>query len=372
MVLSVINGFEVELRKRFLHANSHIMAYRYPAGLSEPEQWAETINKDFPGIVKGISPFIHYETMAKSNAIMRAVLVRGIAPKEREKVQSLKGLVFPEDALDALQLEMVKPFSKDVPGVIIGTGLRTILGADVGDSIELIAPSSGRFSETKKFKILGIYNSGLKHYDNKLIAMSLPAARTFFDMGDLVTGLEIGLYDANSSGTVARDMESKYNLSFREWQTYNRPLFEAMERERIVISFIVAFVVIVAAFNILTTIFVSVSQKQRDISIMKSLGASNFQVLKLFMTQGVLIGAIGSAFGAVFAFGIANFLERYQLIELPDPYFLKSLPVNYDPITYLGICVSAVLICILASLYPALIASNVTPTEGFRGSGQAL
>ncbi|SMF79360.1 FtsX-like permease family protein [Pseudobacteriovorax antillogorgiicola] len=376
VVLSVINGFEHELRKRFLHANAHIMAYRYPAGMSNPEKWADVIYKDFPKQVKGVSPFIHYETMAKNSSILRAVLVRGIAPKEREKVQSLEGLIRPFSALDVLQKEMDdrkagKP-KPEIPGIIVGSGLKRILGVEVGDKLKLITPTENRYSETKTFKIVGEYDSGLKHYDNRLVAMSLAAAKDFFGMGDLVTGLEIGLHDADQSGTIAERMDSKYNLSFREWQTYNRPLFEAMERERLVISLIVAMVVVVAGFNILTTIFVSVSQKQKDISILKSIGANNSQILKIFISQGVAIGCLGSVIGAVLALAISKFLETYQFIELPDPYFLQSLPVDYNYLTYVGVCLAAITICIVASLYPAVIASRVTPTEGFRGTGQAL
>lgn len=376
VVLSVINGFESELRKRFLHANAHIMAYRYPAGMSDPERWSEVIKKDFPHQVQGISPFIHYETMAKKNSLMRGVLVRGIAPRQRESVQSLEGLIQPFSALDVLQREIDEVVAgkaiPEVPAIIIGSGLRSILSVDVGDEIKLITPTGNNFSEAKSFKVVGIYDSGLKHYDNRLIAMSLNVAMDFFSMNGLVTGLEIGLLDPNSSGQVAKEMDTKYNLSFREWKTYNRPLFEAMERERLVISLIVAMVVVVAGFNILTTIFVSVSQKQRDISILKSIGAPTALILKIFLTQGLIIGVLGSFIGAILALLISGALERYHFIELPDPYFLQNLPVDYNVLTYVGVCLAAILICLFASLYPARIASRVNPTEGFRGNGQAL
>ena len=376
VVLSVINGFESELRKRFLHANAHIMAYRYPAGMSQPDKWSKIILEDFGKDVRGISPFIHYETMAKANSYMHGVLVRGIAPRPREKVQSLRELVQPAEALDQLQAE-IDQFNKtgdlpEIPGVIVGIGLLRILDLEVGDSLYLIAPSQNRYSETQRFRILGVYNSGLKHYDNRLVALSLVAAGAFFDMNVIVNGLEIGLEDPDRSAIVAQAMEQKYNLSFREWQSYNRPLFEAMEQERMVIALIVALVTLVASFNILTTIFVSVSQKQKDISILKALGASNGQITKIFVGQGIYIGIIGSLVGACLALVVSVVLEKYQFIDLPDPYFLRTLPVNYSVWTYLMVCVSAVIICIGASLYPAMVAARVNPSEGFRGTGDAL
>lgn len=376
VVLSVINGFEFELRNRFLQANAHIMAYRYPAGMVNPEKWASMIQKDFHEVVRGTSPFIHYETMAKHGGIMQGVLVRGIFPRQRENVQSLHGLIFPPEALDKLQAEIDDAASgkpePEVPSIIIGKGLLGIFNAKVGDTIHLIAPSENRFSDMKRFKVIGTYNSGLKHYDNRLIAMSLTAAAQFFNMGETVTGLEIGLNDPDLSPAVARQMEEKYNLSFREWQTHNKPLIDAMERERVVIALIVAMVVLVAGFNILSTVFVSVSQRQRDISILKALGAHNRQIIGLFLVQSLSIGFGGSILGVIMAGGISYVLETYPFIDLPEPYFLTSLPVHYSPSVYGGVSACAILICLIAGLYPAFVASRVIPTEGIKGTGEAL
>lgn len=376
VVLSVINGFEVELRNRFLQANAHIMAYRYPAGMVNPEKWSEIIESDFKDKVKGTSPFVHYETMLKRNSYMHAVLVRGIVPDLREKVQPMDGLVQPPEAIAELQREVDdarqnKP-APETPSLIVGSGLLGLIDAKIGDVVQLVSPTEANATELGSFKIVGTYSSGLKHYDNRLVAMSLPAAQRFFKMGEVVTGLEIGLYNSNKSIEIAQEMEAKYNLTFREWQSFNGPLFEAMEKERFVISLIVAMVVLVAGFNILTTIFVAVSQKQRDISILKALGASHRQIIQLFVNQGIYIGVIGSAAGAVLALLISWALEKYKFIDLPEPYFLSKLPVDYDWKVYFGICAAAILVCILAGLYPAFIASRVQPTDGFRGTGDAL
>lgn len=376
VVLSVINGFEFELRNRFLQANAHIMAYRYPAGMVNPEKWSKLIERDFKSEVQGTSPFIHYETMAKHGTIMQGALIRGINPELREKVQSFQGLIVPNTALKQLQneIESANKGNKapELPGVILGAGLLGILNVKVGETIHLIAPSENRFSDMQRFQVIGSYNSGLKHYDNRLVLMSLTAAQSFFNMGEVVTGLEIGLFDADRSPEVARKMEEKYNLSFREWQSYNRPLFEAMERERFVIALIVAMVVVVAGFNILTTVFVSVSQRQRDISILKALGARNSQITGLFLIQSLCIGIGGSILGCFLAVGISYVLVTYPFIELPEPYFLKSLPVHFSPSVYAGVSGSAILVCLIAGLYPAYVASRVVPTEGIKGTGQAL
>jgi lipoprotein-releasing system permease protein len=379
VVLSVVTGFEYELRNRFLHANAHIMAYRYPAGMVNPDKWAAIImkDKDFKDDIQGISPFVHYETMAKNDNIMQGVLFRGIDPVKREKVQSIASLINPPNALSILQKEIDdkrkgKP-EPEIPSIIIGVGLMENLKAKIGGTIHLVAPSdNSRFSDMKRFKVVGSYNSGLKFYDNRLVVASLGTAQNFFNMKDTVTGIEIGLKDADLSPQVTRKMEQKYELSFREWQSYNRPLFEAMERERIVITIIVAMVVIVAGFNILTTVFISVSQRQRDISILKALGSTNSQIMKLFLIQSSCIGFGGALLGIMLAGIISFVIERYPFIDLPEPYFLKTLPIHYSVPVYVAVCLIAIVICLLAGLYPAFIASRVTPTEGIGGTGAAI
>ncbi len=214
VVWSVINGFEDELRKRFLQSNAHIMAYRFPHGLSNPDQWAQNIEKDFKTEVSGVAPFIHYETMAKKDSILHAVLIRGVDPKLREAVQTLATITEPKESLKVLQQEITEAAAGKaapvVPSLIVGSGLLSLLDAKVGEVIELVEPEAGNLAEMKKFKIVGVYDSGLKHYDNKLILMSIPTAQAFFGMDKKVTGLEIGLVKPWDSPEIALRMEEKY------------------------------------------------------------------------------------------------------------------------------------------------------------------
>jgi lipoprotein-releasing system permease protein len=372
VVWSVINGFEEELRKRFLAANAHVMAYRFPHGITDPERWERTIEADFPQDVRGTSPFIHYETMARKDSLMHAILVRGIDPKQREKVQSLAFITRPAGALDKLQEEITlaaahKPLPAK-PSVVVGSGLLSLMDAKVGDDIELVEPEGESIAALKKFTVVGVYDSGLKHYDNKLVLMSIPTAQHFFQMGQRVHGIEIGLARPMDSVQVAERMSAKYSFSIREWQSFNKPLFEAMQMERVVILLITALVAMVAAFNILTTIFVAVSQRQRDISILKALGATNGQILATFLKQGAYIGLVGAALGIVLAVAISAVLERYQFVDLPDLYLLAKLPMSYDWWVYATVAAFSVAIAVVAGLVPAWLASRVDPVAGFRGS----
>ncbi len=374
VVWSVINGFETELRKRFLAANAHIMAYRFPHGLTNHEKWAANIEKDFGQHIRGVSPFIHYETMARKDSLMHAVLIRGIDPELRDKVQSLSFITAPKGALGILQDEIAAAKAKKpapaLPAAIVGTGLLSLMDARVGDTIELVEPESNDLGSMKKFKIVGSYDSGLKHYDNKLILMSLSTAQSFFHMDDRVTGLEIGLHKPWNSKEIAEEMSNKYSISIREWQSFNKPLFDAMQMERVVILAITAMVAGVAGFNILTTIFVAVSQRQRDISILKALGSNNRFILTLFVKQGAYIGVIGSLIGSALAAVISVFLEKYssKIIDLPDLYLLAKLPMTYEWWVYASVCGASIGIAVVSGFFPALMASRVDPVEGFRGN----
>lgn len=365
VVLSVINGFEEELRNRFLAANAHVLAYRFPSGIDNYDSWANKITRDFSAEVKGVSPFVHYETMARGDSSMHSILMRGIHPRQREKVQSLAGLIEPAHALDRLQQEMAQP-RRDAPQIIVGKGLLHLLGGEIGGQVQLISPHKESFSQYKNFTVVGVYHSGLKHYDNRVGIVNLHTAQQFFGMGKRVTGVEIGLHTPGDSRLIAARMSDAYALSIKEWQSFNRPLFEAMKQERAVISVIVALVALVAIFNIFTTLFVSVSQKLRDISILKSLGATNRQINAIFLQQGCLIGLVGSFVGVVVALLASEFLRRYQIIDLPDIYLLAELPVRFDLRVYLAVCCVSIFCCLIAGLYPAQTATRTSPLEILR------
>lgn len=368
VVLAVINGFETQLRDRFLAANAHILAFQFPAGIADPSEWSQRIEKDFGRELKGISPFVHSETMATKDGLMHNILVRGIHPAQRKKAQDLTPYVRPPSALDELnQAYEQGPNYQGARPIIVGAGLLSILQSKVGETINLIAPESSSVGEIRAFKVVGVYDSGLKHYDNRIGIMAINDAQAFFKMKNRVHGLEIGLKSPKDSTRVADKMSFKYNLTIKEWQSFNKELFDSMNMERAVIALIVALVGFVAGFNILTTLFITVTQKQRSISVLKALGASNMEILKIFLFQGFLFGTIGATLGTILAFIISKILETFEIINLPDLYLLARLPVTYDWTVYVSIALGGCLICVLAGLYPALVGSRVNIVEGFRG-----
>jgi lipoprotein-releasing system permease protein len=373
VVLSVINGFESELQNRFLSANAHVLIFRYPVGMRYPDRYGQEIHQLLGEKMIASSAFVHYETMAKKGPILHSVLIRGFEPDKRKKVQDFAGSIQPTESLQLLQDEMEVLGDIEKPAVIVGSGVLSIMGLSVGEDIRLISPSKEGAHAFKDFRIVGTYSSGLKHYDNRLMAMSLRSAQEFFNMGSTVTGLEIGLKNPFQSVPIASQIrdhfatESDRSLfSVKEWQSFNKPLLEALKMERTVIFLIVCLVSVVAGFNILTTLFVGVTHKQRDISLLKALGAQNSQIVMIFLKQGMLFGVVGVSLGMLLALVISRVIETYHFIDLPDPYFLKYLPVEYDPAIYLSLSALGVFICIVSAIMPALTASRVVPTVGLR------
>lgn len=372
VVLSVINGFETELRNRFLAANAHILGYRFPEGLKDYPRWEQSVGTHFGKDISGVAPFVYSETMGRKSHLVHSMVIRGISPTKRELVQSLKDIVRPASALDDIQAEIDRYASgegiADLPGIILGSRLSSIMDAQVGDTIQLVSPkmdSADPFGAMKPFKVLGIYDSGLLHYDNRIGIMSIPAAQDLFSMDHgIVTGIEIGLKNPDNSPAIASRMQELYNISIKEWQSYNRPIFDAMSTERTVIAFIVALVAFVASFNILTTLFVSVTQKRNAIALLKSLGANNRQILMIFIKQSFLVGTVGGLMGMVFAFFLGLIIRNYKIIDLPEIYLLAKLPVAFDWRVYAGVALSSMLIAIVAGVYPAIIAARVSPIQG--------
>lgn len=372
VVMAVMNGFEQELRSRFLAANAHVLMFSFPQGIKGHEFYEEEIRNLVGEQVRGTSPFVHAETMARNGRYIHSITLRGIDAIKRSSVQQLNRIVRPPGALLELAREQGtakgQKHSLTEPSIIVGIHLLHNLEAQVGDTIQLISPaqdsSDAGLGAMQAFRVVGVYDSGLQHYDAKLGLISIPAAQSLFDMGNTVTGLEIGLNDPDRSREVARKLDREFNMSVKEWKSFNKNVFEAIKAERGVIGLIVALVAFVASFNIFTTLFATVNQKRRDISLFKSLGVSNRQMLQLFLKQSALIGLSGCILGTALAYLISMIIENFEIIDLPEIYMLARLPVEYNPLVYLGVAAAALSISCVAGLYPAWVATKVIPTEG--------
>ncbi len=371
VVLAVMTGFESELRSKILGINSHIVLMELSGGMTNYEEVmakVETIN----GVV-ATTPFIYSQAMVKNQDRVMGVVLRGI--DSATKVISLGKIT--EGSIEALAT------AKDgQPGVILGKELAQNLNVFLHGSVDVLLPMGiptpmGVLPRLKKFHVAGIFETGSYEYDSSLIFMSLKDSSEFLNMTDEVTGIEIKIADIYQAQAMADRIETDLGYPFwaRTWMEMNKNLFSALKLEKRVMFIILSLIVMVAAFNIITTLIMTVMEKSRDIAILKSMGATARSIMKIFMVQGLIIGVIGTGLGCATGLTVALNLERITLfIEdlfgfkvLPqDVYYLNELPsqVNYGDVTV--IVITAMLLCFLASIYPSWRASRLDPAESLR------
>lgn len=383
IVLAVMNGFETDLRNKILGMNSHILLMEYGGPMRNFEQVAGKVEKI--GEVAATTPFIYSQAMLKSQNGVTGVVLRGLAPETAFRVISLGKIR--EGKIDYLDMTKRGPLSlpqdlAELPGVLIGKELAKNLGIYLYDPLTVISPMGistpmGMIPKMKRFVVVGIFDSGFYEYDSTLAYISLSDAQEFLQMKGLVTGLEIKVNDIYQADVIAGNIASKLGRPYwaRNWMEMNKNLFAALRLEKRVMFIILSLIVLVAAFNIITTLIMVVMEKSKDIAILKSMGATAHNIMKIFVFQGLIIGAIGTFFGTLaglsVAFNLAAisvFVERLLGIKiLPgDVYYLTELPskVNYSDVAM--IIIGAMTICFLATIYPSRRASKLDPAEALR------
>ena len=364
VVLSVINGFENELRERFLAASAHVIAYK-PNGIKDFKTVQNRFQKKYSREINGISAYVDLPTLGKTESLSHTMLVRGVNPKERVAMQKLGQLLRPQNALQLLLV------AGDKPPIILGSGLIKLMKAKIGSTVKIMTPSKNdpkSFGPMKDFKIVGVYDSGIKDLDTKLALIDLPKAQELLNLKNEVHGFDIIIKEPNQSRQFTKRIEEDVyrdsGLFLQDWQARSPVIFETIRRQRNLIGLIVALVAFVGSFNILTTLFVLVIQKQKDISVIKALGASNKDILLIFFKQSTIMGILGGILGLCLAFIISLILSYFPFIKLPDVYMLSYLPVEFSLKVYLLTFLFGVFISAIAGFYPSWRASRILPTQG--------
>jgi lipoprotein-releasing system permease protein len=264
--------------------------------------------------------------------------------------------------------------SGDMPAIILGSELSKQIGAYPGDTITLVSPEGkltpvGRAPNTRKFRVTGLFDSGMYEYDASMAYISLSEAQAFLALGDRVTGLEVRVEDPYASDRVARDVQETLGYPYwtKDWKMMNRSLFSALKLEKITMFIILTMIVLVGALNIISTLVMVVMEKTRDVAILRAMGATARSIMAIFVLQGVLVGVIGTLIGLASGLGICHLLAKYQFISLPsDVYYISTLPVRVESGDVLFVSLAAVGISFLATIYPAWNASRLNPVEALR------
>lgn len=369
VVLAVMAGFTSELRNKILGVNSDIVVqklggiiYDYPAVVDQIK------GKDG---VKSVTPYIYSQTLITAGGNGTGIIVRGIDPESAGSVLSLS------DQLISGQLSLMNESAENQgrpPGIIIGKQLARQLHVGVGQRIRLLSPAGpltpmGVIPKIKTCEIVGIFDTGMYEYDSSLAYISIGTAQKFLGLGDAVHGIEIKVNDIYQAEVIASEIERAIGPGFiaKDWMQMNHNLFSALKLEKTAMFIVLTLIVLVAAFNIVSTLIMVVMEKTKHIAILKSMGATSASIMRIFIYEGLLIGLSGTAMGVIGGLGVCELLSRYQFIKLPsDVYPMSTLPVKVLPLDITFIAVSAVVITFLATLYPSWQASNVEPAEALR------
>lgn len=367
-VLAVMNGFENEIQTRIAGTDAHVVLLgQTTAGVGRADDLAAVLRRQ-PGVL-GVAPFTYVKAMVFHEGLTEGLVVKGVDLRAERSVTTIGDHITP--ALDSIPSD-----SGGLPGIVLGSELAARLDARVGDRLLLAtltgAPGSalGFAPKLRPFRLVGIFTSGLYTYDSSFGFTSIPSSQEFFGLGDAVTGIEVKLADMFEAPRIApqllRAIETP-GLRANNWIELNRNLFTWMRLEKTVMFVILALIVLVAAFNIVSTLFMVVLEKRRDIGVLKSLGASNGTVLRVFLLEGLLIGGIGTGLGVALGGGLIAVLSRYPFVTLPgDVYFIERLPVRPETGDFAAVIGAALLLCLAAALYPAWRASSLDPVDAIR------
>ncbi len=376
IVLSVINGFETELRQRIVGFNTNVMVF-----MRTPEAWEEAdslvgVLGDLDGVVAA-APFVRSEALATYEVIpgrrtqIRGVIVKGIDLEKEARVSTVIDSIKPE--LDSFDTSF---FQDEEPrlGVVLGLDLALEMRVSLGEEIGLItAPSTIRTQsyepKVTPCRVLGFFNSGMYEFDSRFVYMNLADADSVFDFETGVRGIGIKLaniYGAQEADARIQKMLPIQHYGTNNWINLNQNLFSYMKIEKVLMFLMLTLIVLVAAFNLVGMLTMVIMEKRKEIGVLKSMGASSKGVMSIFMLEGTIVGILGTLGGMIIGLVACFILDRIQL-DLPgDVYFIKTLPVLVEWQDLVAVAGCAILICFFATIYPSWEASKLLPVEAIR------
>ena len=386
VVIAVMSGFSKDLRDKILGTNSHVVVSNMNRAMVENYDGILKKVRSVEGVMAA-APFIMNQVMLINGDRVSGIVVRGIDPEKEETVSDLgknmvSGTVSDLKTKSSFSGEIKGREKKNRAGIILGKELSRRLGAGVGDIVSMVSPVSrvtpvGLIPRMKLFKVVGVFESGMYEYDANLSFILLKSAQKFFSMKNGVSGIEVRVADIEQAGNIASVIQKELGFPYlvRDWMRMNRNLFSALKLEKIVMFIILILIIFVAAFNIVSTLFMLVMEKAKEIAILKSMGASCSSIMKIYSYQGLVIGLVGTFLGCATGFVIVPNLNEivgsiesiFGIVAFPsDVYYLDRLPSKIQYMDSFLIIIFSVVICLVASLYPAWRASKLDLVDGLR------
>jgi len=369
VVIGVMSGLQTDLRDKILGANPHGTVLEISQDI-EMENWRPVVDSvRAHSSVTAASPFIYTEVgLHPGGEYSEGAVLRAI-PGDSASLAITD--------IDSSLVAGEMPFGETAsgrPGIVIGNQLANRLGLSPGDSVTVVAFQNAEVTPTgisprmRRFEVTGVFETGLYQYDTKFTYTPLEEAQDLLGMGASVTGVEFAVADPWRASIVADSLSRSLGFPYQvdDWQEQNRSLFSALKLEKLAMTVILLLIVLVASFNIVSTLVMLVAEKTREIGILRSMGLTSGGILRVFLYQGAAIGVVGTVVGLVLGGGVAWLLQRYPYPLPGDVYFVDQLPVLVDPVDVTLIAVASVLISFLATIYPARQAGSLTPVEAIR------
>lgn len=366
VVLSVMNGFREDLMSKILGVNSHLLVLSYEGpfnGYAEVADRADTVE----GVV-ATTPFVYSQVMVNSEGSVSGAVLRGLDTSTAPAVGRI------EEMIKSGTLRSLDEDQDGLPAIILGSELSKQLGVRPGDALTVVSPLGkltplGRVPLSRKFKVTGLFDSGMYEYDATMVYVALKEAQDFLGLENRVTGIEVRVADIYKADQIGAAVSKKLGYPFwtKDWQQMNRSLVSALKLEKLTMAVILIMIVLVGALNIISTLVMVVMEKTRDVAILRAMGATEKSVMAVFMFQGLLVGLVGTLAGLFSGLGLCHLLARYKFIRLPaDVYYISTLPVRVEMADVVLVTVAAVLISFAATLYPSWHASHLNPVEALR------
>jgi lipoprotein-releasing system permease protein len=367
IALALMTGFQEDIQSKILGASAHVILYPTGArGIRDYHNTIDIVRKNSD--VVSVSGVVYGKVMIYTGGGAEGIVLKGIDPVREKTVTELTA------SLDSDALKALNDPNQDRDPIVLGVDLADTLHVRKGEIVTLVSPEAlltplGLMPKFKKLRVVGTFHSGMYEYDQNWALVSMKTAQRLFSLGDSVTLIEARIKNIHDAAKVSDDIQKRLGSRFfvDNWINQNRSLFSAMKLEKIMLFITITLIVLVAAFNVVSTLIMTVLDKHKDIAVLMSMGATTKQIMRIFMIQGVLIGIAGTIIGALLGTITSWVMDHYKIIQLPlDVYFIPYLPFHLRIPDVIVITGTALLISFLSTLYPAIRASRINPAEALR------
>lgn len=372
VVVTIFSSFEKELRSILFAANPNLIVFKFPKGIPSALDFQKDLAEMIPKPVRGMSRFEYSEALLSKGGRSALAVVRAVEGQKSANAPELDKIIRPAGALatldnDASPNSIERFGSTALPAVVLGKGLALKIGAEVGDVVTLTAGGyAGGKNVFQELRVTGFMSIGLGQYDERLALLNFLDGVALFGNDGAAKGIEVAFQDPDDALPVARLLDEKLPYSARAWQDIDRNLFEQIERDGTAIQLIVLVITFVAAFNIIVTLSLSVADRQRQIALLRSLGASSRFIVAVFSIMGAILGGAGALLGVILATVLLKVFAGLELGELQAFYFLERIPVAFRPELFFWACLLAIVLSLVSALLPAYKATQVSPLTGLR------